>query len=82
MTPPPSSITPGDGRVGPVYTPPDECDLGYALAAVATLTARLLDDGAGWCAIFADEDNATTNTMCRRMDYNEHGTYREYDFRS
>ena len=47
---------------------------------VATLTARLLDDGAGWCAIFADVGNATTNTMYRRMGYKEHGTYREYDF--
>lgn len=73
-------MTSGGGRVGPVYTPPDERGRGYGSAAVAALTARLLDDGAGWCAIFADEDNATTNTMYRRIGYNEHGTYREYDF--
>jgi predicted GNAT family acetyltransferase len=47
---------------------------------VATLTQRLLDDGAQWCAIFADVDNATTNTIYRRIGYKEHGTYREYDF--
>jgi predicted GNAT family acetyltransferase len=73
-------MAPKGARVGPVYTPPGERGKGYASAAVAALTAQLLDDGAGWCAIFADAENATTNTMYQRIGYKEHGTYREYDF--
>ena len=67
-------------RVAPVYTPPGERGRGYASAAVAALTTRLLDGGADWCAIFADVDNATTNKIYQRIGYKEHGTYREYDF--
>ena len=33
-----------------------------------------------WCAIFADVDNPTTNSIYRRMGYKETATYREYDF--
>jgi predicted GNAT family acetyltransferase len=67
-------------RVAPVYTLPEERGRGYASAAVAALTTRLLDDGAQWCAIFADVDNATTNTIYQRIGYKKHGTYREYNF--
>ncbi len=73
-------MAPDGARVGPVYTPPDARGRGYASAAVACLTARLLDDGAAWCAILSDAGNATTNAIYRRIGYNEHGTYREYDF--
>ena len=73
-------MAPVGARVAPVYTPPDQRGRGYASAAVAALTTRLLDDGAQWCAIFADVDNPTTNTMYRRIGYKEHGTFREYDF--
>lgn len=67
-------------RVAPVYTPPDKRGRGYASAAVAALTTRLLDGGADWCAIFADVENATTNKIYQRIGYKEYGTYREYDF--
>jgi predicted GNAT family acetyltransferase len=73
-------MAPEGARVGPVYTPPGQRGKGYASAAVAALTAHLLDDGAGWCTIFADAENTTTNTMYRRIGYKERGTYREYDF--
>ena len=73
-------MPPDGARVGPVYTPPDVRGRGYASAAVARLTARLLDGGAAWCAIFSDAGNATTNAIYRRIGYNQHGTYREYDF--
>ncbi len=73
-------MAPEGARVGPVFTPPAERGRGYASAAVATLTTRLLDDGARWCAIFSDAGNPTTNAIYRRIGYNEHGTYREYDF--
>ncbi len=67
-------------RVAPVYTPSDQRGRGYASAAVAALTTWLLDGGADWCTIFADVENATTNTIYQRIGYKEHGTYREYDF--
>ena len=73
-------MAPVGARVASVYTPSGERGRGYASAAVAALTTRLLDDGAHWCAIFADVDNATTNTIYRRIGYKKHGTYREYDF--
>ena len=75
-------MAPDGARVGPVFTPPAERGRGYASAAVAALTTCLLGDGAAWCAIFSDADNATTNAIYRRIGYNRHGTYREYDFAS
>lgn len=75
-------MAPDGARVGPVYTPPAMRGRGYASAAVATLTARLLDGDAAWCAIFSDVDNATTNAIYRRIGYNRHSTHREYDFAS
>ena len=44
------------------------------------IAARLLDDGAAGCAMFSNADNPTTNASYRRIGYNQHGTYREYDF--
>lgn len=70
----------GCARIGPVYTPPAERGRGYASAAAGTLTDHILSSGARWCAIFADVGNATTNAIYRRIGYEEHGSYREYDF--
>ena len=73
-------MPPGGARIGPVYTPPAERGRTYASAAAGTLTDRILGDGAAWCAIFADVGNAATNAIYRRIGYEQHGSYREYDF--
>lgn len=67
-------------RVNLVYTPPQERRKGYASACVAHLSRHLLDSGEKWCAIFADVSNPTSNSIYRRMGYEEAATYREYDF--
>jgi hypothetical protein len=71
----------GNGvRVNLVYTPPAERRKGYASACVAHMSRHLLDSGRKWCAIFADVNNPTSNSIYRRMGYKEAATYREYDF--
>ena len=71
----------GNGvRVNFVYTPPAERGRGYASACVAHLSRRLIDSGMKWCAIFADQENSTSNGVYRRIGYRRAASYREYDF--
>lgn len=67
-------------RVNLVYTPPAARRKGYASACVAHMSRHLLESGRKWCAIFADVSNPTSNSIYRRMGYEEAATYREYDF--
>ncbi len=71
----------GNGvRVNFVYTPPAERGKGYASACVAHLSRRLIDSGMKWCAIFADQENSTSNGVYHRIGYRRAASYREYDF--
>ncbi|MCD4535871.1 GNAT family N-acetyltransferase [Nocardioides sp. cx-169] len=58
----------GVARVGPVYTPRDARGHGYASAAVAAVTQRLLDTGAQAC-LFTDLDNSTSNKIYEAVGY-------------
>lgn len=58
----------GVARIGPVYTPPDQRGRGYASAAVAEATQRLLDDGLRVC-LFTDLDNPTSNRVYEAIGY-------------
>lgn len=58
----------GAARVGPVYTPPEHRGHGWASAAVATLTRRVLDDGARPC-LFTDQANPTSNAIYQALGY-------------
>ncbi len=58
----------GVARVGPVYTPAEHRGHGYAAAAVAEISARLLDEGARVC-LFTDANNATSNGVYERLGY-------------
>jgi predicted GNAT family acetyltransferase len=58
----------GVARVGPVYTPPTERRRGYAAAAVAEVSRRLLDQGARVC-LFTDQANPTSNALYARLGY-------------
>lgn len=69
----------GGGRVGPVYTPPDERGRGYASSLVAHVSARLLDGGGaagdggggGACFLYTDLGNPTSNAIYRRLGYEQ-----------
>jgi GNAT superfamily N-acetyltransferase len=55
-------------RVGPVYTPPEHRNRGYAAACVAALSARIA--GAGHrCMLFTELSNPVSNSIYRRMGY-------------
>jgi hypothetical protein len=61
--------TPHGVRVGYVYTPPSHRRRGYATAAVATLSDRLLRDGRRSCFLYTDLANPTSNAIYARIGY-------------
>lgn len=62
-------IVAGAGRIGPVYTPPDERGKGYAGAATAAVCRILLDDGAAEVLLFTDLANSTSNALYQRLGF-------------
>ncbi len=58
----------GVARVGPVYTPRAHRGHGYASAAVAQVSRRLLDQGARVC-LFTDQANPTSNRIYQALGY-------------
>lgn len=67
-------------RVGPVYTPPQFRGRGYGTACVAALSRRLLDGGRGFCMLFTDLSNETSNRIYRRIGYEPVCDVAEYRF--
>ena len=61
--------TPRGVRIGPVYTPPELRGHGYASAAVAALSQRLLDEGRQFCFLFTDLTNPTSNKIYQQIGY-------------
>lgn len=61
--------TGGTVRVNSVYTPPEHRRHGYASACVASLTQRLLDEGLGFCCLYADAANPTSNKIYQAIGY-------------
>lgn len=55
-------------RVGPVYTPRERRGRGYASAAVAEVSQRLLDSGLRVC-LFSDQANPTSNRVYEALGY-------------
>jgi hypothetical protein len=64
-----SGKTLNGARVGFVYTPPSRRRRGYATAAVAALTARLLADGNQYCCLYTDLANPTSNSIYQQVGY-------------
>ncbi len=58
----------GVARIGPVYTPAAYRGHGYAAAAVARISRRLLDEGARVC-LFADIENQVSTGVYGRLGY-------------
>jgi predicted GNAT family acetyltransferase len=61
--------TPHGIRVGPVYTPPDRRDKGYASALVAQMSQLLLDGGRSFCFLFTNLANPTANHIYEEIGY-------------
>ena len=55
-------------RVGPVYTPPEHRGRGYASAAVAGVSERLLEQGVRVC-LFTDQANPTSNRIYTALGF-------------
>lgn len=64
-----SGPTPGGIRVVLVYTPPELRGHGYASAAVAELSRRLLADGRRFCFLFTELSNPTSNHIYQEIGY-------------
>jgi predicted GNAT family acetyltransferase len=67
-------------RVNLVYTPPGMRRRGYATAAVAALTRRLLDGGSRYCCLYTDLANPTANSVYQRIGYRPVCDVDEYSF--
>ena len=52
-----------------VYTPPESRRRGYATAAVATLSKRLLESGRSFCSLYTDLANPTSNSIYAKIGY-------------
>ncbi len=63
------SLTPNGVRIGPVYTPPEARNRGYATALVATISQAQLDAGRRFCFLFTDLANPTSNHIYRTIGY-------------
>ncbi|WP_183095866.1 GNAT family N-acetyltransferase [Nocardioides stalactiti] len=58
----------GVARIGPVFTPKEHRGRGYASAAVAQVSRRLLDEGAR-VSLFTDQANPTSNRIYVALGY-------------
>ena len=72
--------TPNGARVGYVYTPRQWRGHGYASACVAALSQRILDSGAGFCFLYTDLANPTSNAIYSRMGYRPVADVVDYEF--
>ncbi|HEX9122689.1 MAG TPA: GNAT family N-acetyltransferase [Actinomycetota bacterium] len=58
-------------RVGPVYTPPEQRQQGYATSLVAELSRHLLERGYRACYLYTDLDNPTPNEIYESIGYRQ-----------
>ncbi len=73
-------VASGAARVSLVYTPPQFRRKGYATAATAELTRRLLAAGAPYCCLYTDLANQTSNGIYARIGYRAVADFDEYGF--
>lgn len=63
------SATPNGVRIGPVYTPPEYRNRGYASALVAAVSQAQLNAGRRFCFLFTDLANPTSNHIYQAIGY-------------
>ena len=73
-----TGATPNGIRVSGVYTPSAHRGHGYATSCVATLSARLLAEGRGFCFLYTDASNPTPNIIYQRIGYLPVADVQEY----
>lgn len=61
--------TPNGSCINAVYTPPAYRGLGYASAAVATVSDDILRRGKRFCCLYTDAANPTSNSIYRKIGY-------------
>lgn len=76
-----SAVVLGQGRVAPVYTPPELRGRGYAAGAAAAASAALLTAGAKDVLLFTDLANPTSNALYQRLGYHPVDDWVTLDFR-
>ena len=72
--------TPSGIRISAVYTPPGLRGRGYASAAVAALSQKMLDGGRRFCFLFTDLANPTSNSIYQKIGYQPVCDFEERDF--
>ncbi|MGZ4735532.1 MAG: GNAT family N-acetyltransferase [Acidimicrobiia bacterium] len=66
-------------RVGPVYTPPERRNHGYASSLVAAISRAVLSDGLR-CILYTDLENPTSNAIYRSIGYQAVAEALRYEF--
>jgi uncharacterized protein len=61
---------------------PEHRRQGYASAAVAALSQRMLDAGRKYCMLFTDLTNPTSNSIYQAIGYRPVSDYASYHFDS
>jgi hypothetical protein len=72
--------TPNGIRIGSVYTPPERRRRGYASAAVAEVSRRMLAGGRRFCFLYTDLANPTSNKIYAAVGYRRVCDFRKYEF--
>jgi len=72
--------TPNGITVNRVYTPSHLRRRGYASAAVAALSQRMLDSGKKFCFLFTDAANPTSNHIYQKIGYEQVCECQEWKF--
>jgi predicted GNAT family acetyltransferase len=68
-------------RVGPVYTPPEHRNRGYARRLTYDVSiAALAQSGVDRCMLFTDADNPVSNSIYRQAGYVPRGEHVEIEF--
>ena len=76
-----SAIVAGQGRVTPVYTPPELRGRSYAGAVTCAASEAARMAGARWVLLFADLANPTSNALYQRLGYRPVGDSHVVDLR-
>ncbi|MBP1948925.1 GNAT family N-acetyltransferase [Virgibacillus litoralis] len=75
-----SRKTKNGATLNAVFTPDEWKRNGYATAAVAKLTEKLLEDGFQFCSLYTDLANSTSNNIYKKIGYYEVGSSVVYTF--
>lgn len=67
-------------RIGYVFTPAEWRNRGYGTAVTGSLARLLLDEGTGWVVLFADNANAVSTGIYRRLGFAPLAVFRTWNF--